>query len=138
MELHSQVEEKPQLQLMVLPGRLAICRLDRDAEVPAWAWKGSLRSITYTPNELSIICDETGVPDGVECEKGWRAISSQGPLGFVLTGLIDALAEPLAVAGISIFALSTYFTDYILVKESELPIALLALRRAGHVVEEHT
>ncbi|MBC7241442.1 MAG: ACT domain-containing protein [Anaerolineae bacterium] len=134
MEEIESTEEAPKLRLTILPGRLAICQLERDAEIPSWVWTGEICSVTRTPHELSIICAEDSVPEGVECEKGWRAISSEGPLGFTLTGLINALAEPLAVAGISIFALSTYFTDYVLVKENELQVAVLALKKAGHEV----
>ena len=114
---------------------LAICQLDRDAPIPEWACRGgSLCSITRTPNELSIVCPQANVPAGVTCEPGWRALASEGPLGFSLTGLIETLAEPLAVAGITIFVISTYYTDYVMVKQHELHIAVLALKNAGHVV----
>jgi len=128
--------EKPRMKLLILPERLAICRLDRDAAIPDWACSQgtSFYSITRTPHELSIVCLEEDVPAGVECDGGWRVIGSLGPLGFTLTGLVEGLAEPLAVAGITIFYISTYNSDFCMVKDSELHIALLALANQGHEI----
>jgi len=138
MDLDTDLEngvERPRLTMTLLPERLAICQLDKDASIPPWACQGAtLCSITRTPNELSIVCPERNVPADVTCDGGWRALSSDGPLGFTLTGLVETLAEPLAVAGISIFVISTFYTDYVMVKEKELQIAVLALRNAGHAV----
>lgn len=134
MQNHLDHPERPHLQLNLLPEPLAICRLDRDADPPDWACKGSFCSMTRTPNELSIVCPEADVPADADCELGWRALCSEGPLGFAWTGLVETLAEPLAVAGISIFFISTYHTDYLMVKEEELQIAIMALEGSGHVV----
>ena len=127
-----QTIERPQLTLTLLPQTLAICRLDHDAPIPDWACRSDFFSITRTPSELSIVCPQASVPAGVDREPDWRAFTSRGPLGFTLTGLIESLAEPLAVAGISIFAISTHETDYLLVKQTDLQIATLALKKAGH------
>jgi len=78
------------------------------------------------------VCDASVVPPDVTVESGWRAIKVEGPLDFGLTGVLLAVAQPLADAGVSIFALSTYGTDYVLVKESALPKAVVALSSAGH------
>jgi uncharacterized protein len=117
----------------VLAGTFAVCRLAPEAEVPAWAWRDrSLLSITYTQEELSIVCPASAVPAGVQAEQPWSALKVEGPLDFSLTGILSALAAPLAEAGISIFALSTYDTDYLLVKESQLTRACQVLRESGH------
>ena len=126
--------ERPRLTLRVLSEPLAICRLPRDATLPEWACNGDFCSMTRTPHELSIVCPERNVPADVPSDKGWRALSSEGPLGFTLTGLVETLAEPLALAGISIFFISTFHTDYVMVKEEELQVAILALETAGHKV----
>lgn len=133
-----EMEEMPMsarvMELRLLSGPLAVCRLPADAPVPTWASAGVLVSITRTADELSIVCAEDGVPDGVRTERGWRALRVAGPLDFALTGVLAALTVPLAEAGVSIFALSTYDTDYLLVHENDLPQAILALERAGHTV----
>jgi len=131
---HMHTEERPQLVLSLLRQPLAICRLDKDSTPPDWACKGSFCSMTRTPQEMSVVCPEENIPPDAECETGWRALSSEGPLGFAATGLVETLAEPLAVAGISIFFISTFYTDYVMVKEEELQIAIMALESAGHTV----
>ncbi|WP_457653421.1 ACT domain-containing protein [Rhodocaloribacter sp.] len=122
------------LTLSVLPHRLAVCRLAPDAERPAWAEAGAFSSITRTPEELSVVCAEAHVPPGLRCERGWRALRVHGPLDFALTGILAALAVPLAEAGIPLFALSTFDTDYVLVHDDVLTRAGRALSEAGHTV----
>lgn len=127
---------KPCLNLQLLEGPLAVCRLASKEPIPGWAYSaGPLCSITRTSEELSVVCGEAAVPMGLRCERGWRALKVQGPLDFGLTGILDALTDPLAQAGISIFALSTFDTDYLLVREAWLEEALAALRAAGHSLE---
>ncbi|MDO8847687.1 MAG: DUF6463 family protein [Coriobacteriia bacterium] len=122
------------LDLDVLPDSLAVVRLPADAPMPGWLSAGALTSITRTAEETSVVCDASAVPDGVQAECGWRAIAVRGPLDFDLTGLLLSLARPLAETGIPIFALSTYETDYVLVRESALDTALVVLSEAGHRV----
>lgn len=124
------------LTLEVLPGRCAVCRLDAGAEVPGWAARGPLVSVTRTDAELSIVCDEAVVPSDVPAEGGWRCIRVRGPLGFGMTGVLASLASPLAGAGVSIFVISTYDTDYLMVQERDLGRARDALSRAGHLVAD--
>jgi hypothetical protein len=94
--------------------------------------------VTRTPDELSVVADEAAVPAGVRAERGWRALQVAGPLDFNLTGILASLAYPLARAGISLFAVSTFDTDYVLIKEDKLHDALAALQAAGHTLEGDT
>jgi hypothetical protein len=121
------------LRLRAVPGELAVCRLPADAPVPA-AVGGALWSVTRTADELSVVCPVADAPPDAEVERGWRALQVAGPLDFALTGVLAAIAVPLAHADVSIFAVSTYDTDYVLVREAALPAAAEALRRAGHDV----
>lgn len=95
---------------------------------------GPLASITRTADELSVVCAEATVPQRVQAERGWRALRVEGPLEFSLTGVLASLAVPLAEAGISIFAISTFNTDWLLVQSVRLGEAVEALRDAGHEV----
>lgn len=123
------------LPLDVVPGTLAICRLPAEADVPAWASApGPFVTISRTPDELSITVAQDAVPAGVRCERDYRAIRVRGPLSPNLVGILLSIAEPLAEAGLSIFAISTFDTDYVLVRSSDLPAALDALARAGHKI----
>jgi len=123
------------LNLSILQDTFAICRLHSDAPPPDWALKGRFFSITRTPDELSIVCSQDNVPGGTTCEKNWRCFRVEGPLDFSLTGILASLATPLAQAGISIFAVSTFETDYLLVKQETLETAVRVLRGAGHQVQ---
>ncbi|MBE3575858.1 MAG: ACT domain-containing protein [Firmicutes bacterium] len=120
--------------LSALPGIFAVCRLHKDAGVPNWALQGRWWSVARTPDELSVVCPLRQVPKGVPCEPGRRCLQVAGPLDFTLTGVLAALATPLAEAGVSLFAVSTYDTDYILVKAADLQRATRALIQAGHAV----
>jgi hypothetical protein len=120
------------LRLTILPEPLAVCRLAAHDEWPAWLPVHGLVSLTRTSDELSIVCAKGAIPAGVRCEPGWRALAVAGPLDFGLTGVLASIATPLAEAGISIFAISTFDTDYVLVKHERLEDAVEALRRAGH------
>jgi hypothetical protein len=117
---------------------LAVCRLPPDDAVPRWA-AGTLQplvSITRTASELSMVLPEAAVPLGVQAQPGWRALSVRGPLPFHLTGVLASLAEPLAEAGVPIFAISTYDTDWLLVGHDRLRDACVALQDAGHRIHD--
>ncbi|GHO50099.1 ACT domain-containing protein [Ktedonospora formicarum] len=121
------------MQLTILDLPLSVCRLEARQEVPAWAWKRrEFISITYTVDELSIVCATESIPDGVRVEHGWRALQVAGPLDFSLTGILAGLATPLSGAGIPIFAISTYDTDYLLLKEAHLERARAVLEALGY------
>jgi hypothetical protein len=113
---------------------LAICRLPADAEIPPWAIGERLFALVRTEDELSIVCPQSNVPAEVKSEHDWRALKVEGPLDFSLVGVLAQLAGVLADIGVSIFAISTYDTDYILVKENQLGNALNALNQAGHKI----
>jgi uncharacterized protein len=130
----SQSDCLPKLNLTVLRETLAICRLGRTASVPSWVIDSPFYSVTGTNEELSIVCRENSVPKGVQCDKGWRCFKVDGPLDLSLTGVLVSLTGPLAQAGISVFAISTFDTDCLLVKKGELRRAAEILHRAGHRV----
>jgi len=127
------VSPSPALTLRLLPGALAVCRLAPDAAVPLWA-VGSVTSVTRTPDELSVVCAEEAVPGEVRAERGFRCLAVVGPLDFSLTGVIAALAAPLATAGISIFVVSTFDVDLLLVRQSLLAEVVATLRASGNTV----
>ena len=123
------------LELHVLPGRFAACRLPSADPVPAWVPEaGSLVAVARSPDELSIICDDGAVPTGVRAERGFRALVVRGPLPFDAVGILAGISSPLAAAGIPLLAISTFDTDYVLVREERLVDATQALRAEGHVV----
>ena len=120
------------MDLTLLRQDLAVCRLDPDSELPEWARKGPFFSLTRTPDEWSVVCSQEIVPEGIRREGGWRAFRLQGPIDFSAVGILASLTAPLARSGISLFALSTFDTDYVLVKEVDVKKATLALREEGH------
>jgi hypothetical protein len=126
----------PPQELILLDESFAICRLDPGAEVPAWALESPFVSITRTRDELSVVCPGDRVPEGIRADRGWRCLSVRGPLALDLTGILAALATPLATAGVNLFAISTFETDHLLVRGARLDRAIAALRGAGHVVVE--
>jgi len=122
------------LNLDLLPEYLAICQLHPNSPFPDWAQSVNLLSFTRTPDELSIVCENTVVPENITAERGWRALKVQGPLDFSLVGILAALTATLAEAGISIFTISTYNTDYVLLKNKNLVRGMKALNKAGHTI----
>ena len=123
------------IHLEAIEIRLAVCRLDAGSDVPPWVDRSrEFTSVTRTTDELSIICARDDVPKGVPMEGPWRAFRVRGPIVMTLIGVVAALANPLADAGISIFAMSTFDTDYILVHEPDFEGAVEALTQAGHIV----
>ncbi len=122
------------LDLVLLPGLYAVCRLDPEAEFPAWAAGGGFVSLTKTPRETSIVCLQERIPADVRSERDFRVLEVRGPLDFSLTGVLASLVGPLADDGISVFAVSTFDTDYLLVREDVLARAVEILVRRGHKV----
>jgi hypothetical protein len=126
------------LTLVVQPGELAVVRLPPDAHVPPWAFTaapGALWSMTRTDEELSLVRAAEAVPSDARAERGWRALRIAGTIDFALTGVLASVLAPLGDAAISIFAVSTFDTDYILVREHALAAAIDTLRAAGHEVQ---
>jgi len=123
------------MRLRELPEELAVCRLAPGSPAPPWVRAGDgLCSLTWTDDEFSVVCPAAAVPAGVRAETGWRALVVEGPLDMALTGILARLATPLAEAGVAIFALSTFDTDYVLVRAAALEAAGRALAAAGHEV----
>lgn len=123
-----------QLTLSLLPLRLAVCQLAADEPIPAWATMGGFFSITRTADELSIICPQHLVPPTTQCNRDWVCLKVEGILDFSLTGILVALATPLANAGLSILAIATHDTDYLLVREAAVESAIAVLTAYGHTV----
>src|SRR5580692_4314094 len=119
-------------ELTLLPERFAISRLAADAPIPNWATQGRFFSVTRTGDELSIVCELALVPVGVQSQSGWRVFKVHGPFVLSEIGVLSALAGPLAKARISLFAVSTFDTDYLLVASATLSAAIAALEQAGH------
>jgi hypothetical protein len=115
-----------------LPGTYAVCRLSPDAAVPAWA-AGPFVNITFTDDELAIICPAENVPSDIRAEREWRVLKLVGPFPFTATGVLASLTEPLARAGISLLSIATYDTDYFLVKSDVFDDAIAVLIAAGHM-----
>lgn len=124
------------LTLTVLRELLAVVRLSANTGLPWWAAGSDFLSLTRTAEETSLVCDARCVPAGECAEHGLSGLRVVGKLPFEATGILSSLAEPLAKAGIPIFVVSTYDTDYLLLKESLLPRAVEVLRAAGHSVNE--
>lgn len=123
------------LTLTVLEDRFALCRLAAGSEVPSWiAQAGTFLTVSRTPTELSIVADESAVPAGVETQRGYRALRVEGPLPLELVGVLVSIATPLAAAGVPIFPIATYDTDYVFVPGAQLARAVSALIAAGHRV----
>lgn len=123
------------LALRVFPEAFAVVRLDTDAALPGWATDGKWWSVTRTAEELSIVCAASALPDGPDrVEGGWRLLGVEGVLDFSLIGILAELAGVLAEAEVSVFVVSTFDTDYLLVPGERLDHAVAALRAAGHRV----
>jgi hypothetical protein len=123
------------LQLTRLPQRFAVCRLSATSPLPNWAMHGGFLSFTRTDEELSIVCEEKFAPENIPAERGWACLKVQGPLEFGEIGILAGLARALAAAEISIFVVSTYNTDYLLVRAVQVDAAVTALMQAGYDVE---
>jgi hypothetical protein len=126
------------LKYRVLAGSLAVCQLASDAGIPTWAFEDESRffCVVRTCDELSIVCAEDRIPDGVRAERGWVTLKLEGPFPFSLTGVLASFLQPLADAQIPIFAISTFDTDYVLIKRENLAVAVVALSAAGHELVE--
>ena len=122
-------------RLTILPEIFSICRLDKDARIPDWALGARFVSITRTSEELSVVCPQIQVPKGAKRDAGWRCLKVKGPLDLSATGVLASLTAPLAQERISVFAFSTYDTDYLLVKQKDLKKAAMVLSQIGHQIQ---
>jgi hypothetical protein len=117
-------ERVTEVVLRALPEEFAVCRLAADAPRPTWA-KGTFVSVTRTPSELSVVCDRDAVPAGVRAERDWRALVLTGEHDLALAGLLKRLLDPLAGAGVPVFVVSTFDTDYVLVRRFDTAVSAL-------------
>ena len=122
----------PKLTLTILPDQFAVCRLSPDDDIPIWSRNEEFYSITRSRDELSIVCLSKDVPENIRAECVWRALKIRGPLDFSLTGILAAIINPLSEAKIPIFAISTYDTDYVFVREDSLSQVVAILSKEGH------
>jgi hypothetical protein len=115
------------LVMKLFKEKFGVCRLEKEALIPEWAQNSQFYSITKTAEELSLVCNQDNIPRDVKCEKEWRILKIEGILDFSLIGILSSISGILAFNNISIFAISTYDTDYILVKEKDIDNAIKAL-----------
>ena len=120
------------LTFKVHDGRFAVCRLAPGDPIPTWLPPDGWWSVTQTSAELSVVCDESLVPQDVKHQAGWQRIELAGPFDFALTGILASILNPLAEARVPIFALSTFDTDWVLIPGEHLEKAKQALIGAGH------
>jgi hypothetical protein len=121
--------------LVRVPGCFAVARLPPDAPLPSWP-RGALTSLTRTADELSIICEEECVPSGVYAVRDFAALRVVGTIDFGVVGLLATLTRALADAGVSVFAFSTFDTDYLLVRTADFARATQALSSVAVLVDE--
>ena len=119
------------LTLEILSDTFAICRLNANAPIPSWA-QGEFVTITRTLDELSIVCRHRDVPDDIQCEAEWRCLRVAGKLEFTQIGIIASLTQVLSEANISVFVISTFDTDYLLVRKADLDRTIEALEEKGY------
>jgi hypothetical protein len=120
------------LNIVLQPDDYAVCRLKPGTPAPAWAGGGEFVSVTQTPWETSVVCLDKRVPKDVQSERGFRALRVQGPLDFSLVGVLESIIGPLAAERISVFAVSTFDTDYVFIREDNLARTVEILIRSGH------
>ncbi len=117
--------------LEIQPQRLGVCQLDANSPIPAWLKieKDKFISITYTANELSIVCDDSLIPQDLKVQRDWRMFKIKGQLDFALVGILKQVISPLADHGISIYAISTFDTDYVLVQSKDFGRCIEVLKQ---------
>ena len=128
------VDQKRSLSLM--REVFAVCRLDKDAPVPSWALGGYFFCVARTPDELSVVCEQGGIPEGVEREDGWRCFKVESPFEFDLASVVSSMATQLAEEGTKMFVVATWDSDYLMVKQDDLEPTIATLEEAGHRVNK--
>ena len=122
------------LTMKLLKEHFGVCRLGKDEIIPEWLKNSEFYSITKTAEELSIVCSQNCIPSDIKCENNWRSLKVEGPLDFSLIGIMSSISTILAQEKISIFAISTYDTDYILVKDNDIANAVNALSSENYEI----
>ena len=131
------MNQHSQLTLILFPQRMAVSKMEPGSKIPDWVEDNHFLSLTYTQDEMSIVCEEKSMPDELLAERGWRLLQVQGPLEFSMVGVLANICTTLAKAGVSAFVVSTFETDYILVKEDVMLQATNALVNSGYQVMDY-
>lgn len=124
----------PRVPLRLLPDRYAICTLPPDAPPPMPPTNATIWSLTITVRERSLVCVESKAPENAEIDAGWRAFYLEGPMPFDLAGVLLGVITPISSNGLGVFALSTFDSDLVLIREEVLEAAIVHLLAAGHIV----
>jgi uncharacterized protein len=119
-------------RISILQDIFAICRFEKDDEIPHWALKDRFVTITRTDEELSILAPIRSIPNHLVYDGDWKCLKVEGPLELTLSGILASLIGPLAKAGIAVLAIATYDTDYFLIKQDRLELAVQILLDEGH------
>lgn len=122
------------LTLTLLEPNFAVCQLAHREEFPSWIAQSEVWSLTHTRAELTAVCDERFVPLGVRADSGWKCLRLEGQFDFATTGILASIVGPLAAADVSIFAFSTFDTDYVLIRSAHVSATHQTLAKAGHAV----
>ncbi len=122
------------LRLVSVPGTYCVCRLEPGGDPGPRPEGADLYSVTWTAEEISVVCTTDLAPEGGQIEGPFAALRVAGTLDFSITGVLSGLTTSLAAGGVSVFAISTYDTDYLLVREKDLERATAVLVAAGHSV----
>lgn len=123
----------PNLHVALLEDEMVVCRLPADTAPPLRAGT-PLYSVTADQDAITVVCRLADAPEAAETDRDWRAFKIEGPVDVGLAGILDSLLTPLVAAKVPVYALSTYTTDYVLVREGDVRLAINALRVAGHRV----
>lgn len=131
---NAESQKRKTVNLELLPGLYAVSQLASTEAIPSWADGEGFVSIARTEEELSVVCLEARVPSDIKSDGGWCCFKFRGPFAFDQTGILSSVLNPLAEAKVGIFAVSTFNTDYLLVKKENLETTIQALKAAGHTV----
>lgn len=123
--------------LTVLEKKYSIYKFQKGSVLPEWVYSSEFCSVTKTDEELSVVTAQTDhISDWVDCSKDWRILKIEGPLDFSLIGVIADISAIFKEVKISVFIISTYNTDYILVKEKDLDSSIASLHNKGYNIRK--
>nr|WP_319390977.1 ACT domain-containing protein [uncultured Cohaesibacter sp.] len=122
------------LNIRVVPGRYAVCRLDTDAAVPDWLQGSGFKAVVCSEDEVTLVCLETRVPRGIPSETGWACLRTIGPFPFDTAGIVKSLIDPLSRNDIGVFVICTFDGEHVLIPSHKLDAAKKHLEAAGHTV----
>ena len=125
-----------QLTFILMEGVYSLCRLAPDDPLPSWSLSSPFYTISKTSDELSVVCESSYVPAEVKQDGEWRLLKIAAILDLSLTGITAKFSTALANAGVNLCVIATYQTDYILVKQEKLEIAIVALQNAGFIIQQ--